>query len=134
MINYKAYKNASKIFSFILIILCLWQIYDILGGYYQRNKDSPNIWNLQEKYDVTNGQLPDLVKKISMQFQRFQFSCVALIIFASLVEYFKYKENPEKYNEKNKNSWTARTFRKLNSWAEKNIPSEENKNESTIRK
>lgn len=118
--NWKLQKNIAKIFAYIFILLCLYQSYLILHGYYERNKDSPTLWSLQEKYAVNGGKLPEQVQELSNQFQRFQISCLCLIIFAGLVEYYKYKENPEKYNEKNKNSWTSKTLKKISDWMDKN--------------
>ena len=96
------YKNISKIISYFFIIICLWQAYIIMNGYYQRNKDSPTFWSLKEVYNYKSytNEIPKELIERKAEFDLFQFECLGLFFLCILVEIFRYKENPGKWKEK----------------------------------
>lgn len=108
-------KNVFRIITAILIIVSLYQVYTIMNGYYERNKGSPTFWSLQEKFEYNplfENQPKELVER-TQQLELFRSECFLLMVCFALFEFSRYKENPEKYNEKAKNSWTGKLIQKI---------------------
>ena len=110
------YKNISKVIAYVLILLLLLQAYIILNGYYQRNKDNPNFnfWSLQEKYEYNSfyQSPPKELAMVKQQFDLFRNSGLFLFLICILVEFCRYKEDPEKWKLKLKNDKYINWFEK----------------------
>lgn len=98
-------KKISKFIAAIFIILCLLQVYSIMNGYYQRNKDKPNFWSLKEEYSYQSykNEIPPELKERQKELNNFQTSCILLFLSCIFVEFFRYKEDPEKWKHKIEN-------------------------------